>query len=499
MDAGKIGLTGFGPLMPDPFAPKTAKQESAPVINDVFSPGTTQTAGSVNLREAAASLLAKEANAEYRIFTPFVSEVGTPPPIAAPGGKLICPGTDGTISALDCKTGRMLWEHKVTNQPWVFFAEKATVSPDGTKLYAPHSMGETKILNLEDGSEAGKKSNNPPNGMSTPVFSPDGKTVYHGQFNRGFYADKTDLHFYNWQEPGIDLKEKTAPAVSNDGKMVFLTSSGDTLTAMDSSNGRIKWLSDVSKFIIRSSPAALKDGSVAAVDEKGTIVCFNGETGKKKWSLKVPIGDQPVKLAEMAVDDKNNNIIAVMKQENDYKKAGAQVIRSKIASVDASSGKLNWKMETEGFVGTPCLSEDGKTLYLGFADGRLAAFDSSTGNPVWSIDKPGTKYYTPGLSEDGNTLYCGLSTQDPLRGKISELAAFDAHTGQRIDSFKTQGNLKPVNNYEGAVTYKASDFSLPVQDGGNAAPDKISEEKKSIVKKQGSIVIGGVALPVREQ
>jgi outer membrane protein assembly factor BamB len=354
-------------------------------------------------------------------------------------------------------------------------------------------MGETKILNLSDGSETGKHQGNPPNGMSTPVFSPDGSAVYYGQFNRGFHADKPDLHFYHWQEPGLDMLDKTYPAVSPDGKSVFLTTKENQLTACKASNGQSLWKTDESELRFKSSPVAAKDGSLFAVDDNGYVICLQGDNGAKKWGVRAFNNNSPVSSAELVSNKEGSKLIAVMKDVRDYK-----LVESRIAGIDTTGkGRLNWEIQTPGFVGTPCLSDDGNTVFLGFAEGKLSALDTATGKAKWTVEKQGGKFYSPGLSADGKTLYCGVSTEDPMRGKISELAAFDAETGKRIDSFKPGGYLKQEKEYDGAVTFKAAEFPIK-KPGINSTDEEKTGEKPTIVKKQGSVVIGGVSLPVRD-
>ena len=88
-----------------------------------------------------------------------------------------------------------------------------------------------------------------------------------------------------------------------------------------------------------------------------------------------------------------------------------------------------WNFTTGGWVVSPALSPDGKTVYAGSDDASLYAVDAATGTQVWAFKTGYAVRSSPALSPDGKTVYVGSGD--------SNLYAVDAATGKQVWAFKT--------------------------------------------------------------
>ncbi len=140
---------------------------------------------------------------------------------------------------------------------------------------------------------------------------------------------------------------------------------------------------------------------------------------------------------------------------------------SVVTALDAKTGTLRWRWDPKvdksiwgrraccDVVNRGVAYHDGK-IYVGVLDGRLAALDATTGQPVWqTVTFDQTKNYTitgaPRVA-DGLIVIGNGGAEFGVRGHVS---AYDAQTGkQRWRTYTVPGN--PENGFENATLREAA-------------------------------------------
>ena len=144
---------------------------------------------------------------------------------------------------------------------------------------------------------------------------------------------------------------QSLPAISSDGKVLYVGSYDNNLYAVDALTGSKIW-SFATNSAVDSSPALSSDGKV---------VYFGSNDG---------------------------NLYAVA----------------------ALTGSKIWSFETGGAVSTsPAIGSDGTVVYVGSDDQNLYAVDAVTGVQIWSFSTGGAVESSPTLSGDGKVVYVGTN------------------------------------------------------------------------------------------
>merc|ERR1712195_34198 len=197
----------------------------------------------------------------------------------------------------------------------------------------------------------------------------------------------------------------SSPALSSDGKVVYIGSYDNNLYAVNALTGSKIW-SFSTRGAVESSPTLSSDGKVVYVGSTDTsLYAVNALTGSKIWSFST--GDAtwggPVTSSVLSSDDK---VVYI----------GCSGYTS-LYAVNVSTASKIWAFANGNQVeSSPVLSSDGKVLYFGSQDeygkGDLYALNALTGSKIWSFATRGPVHSTPVLSSDGK-VYVG-STDSSL-------------------------------------------------------------------------------------
>jgi outer membrane protein assembly factor BamB len=104
-----------------------------------------------------------------------------------------------------------------------------------------------------------------------------------------------------------------------------------------------------------------------------------------------------------------------------------------IYALEADTGRLVWSEDVGAAVaGTPTLSEDGGTLYVGTFGSKLFALDTGSGAPVWDFDATNWVWSGPAL-DDGMLYFTDVA---------GTVFALDAGTGNRVWDAKPGGTMR---------------------------------------------------------
>ena len=230
----------------------------------------------------------------------------------------------------------------------------------------------------------------------------------------------------------------SSPAVA--GGKVYVGSTDGNLYALDLEAGTQKW-KFANEARVTSSPAV--DGGVVYFGSyDGAFYAVDAASGKLKWKFQtagerrfaakhlhgsLPAGETMPDPFDMYLSSPAVSGGAVYFGSGD----------GNVYSLDAASGKLNWKFQTGDVVhASPAIS--GGTVFIGSWDSFFYALDATTGKERWRFktgDDPDTHnqvgMQSSAAVSDG-VVYFGC--------RDSNLYAVDAATGQKKWAFNTKGS-----------------------------------------------------------
>jgi outer membrane protein assembly factor BamB len=279
----------------------------------------------------------------------------------------------------------------------------------------------------------------------------------------------------------LGVLSASTPAV--DGHTVYATvlrrhnSHGGMVAAVNSTTGRIEWSRNLPSES-ESSPL-LDQGRLYFGSQNGTVYALNAHTGSVVWtyhaagSVKASptlkngvlyFGDYSGQL--QAISERTGRRIwrsgsegALLGSGTFYSTAAVIYGRvflgntdGRIYAYDASTGKLDWAYQTGAYVySSPAVTNApglGPTLYAGSYDGRFYAVNARTGHVQWSYDAHGRISGSPTIV--GNVVYfADLGTHTTVGLGISTgHVVFTFHSGS-FDPVITDGTDIYLTGYTG--------------------------------------------------
>jgi outer membrane protein assembly factor BamB len=209
---------------------------------------------------------------------------------------------------------------------------------------------------------------------SPPAIGKDG-TVYFGSEGDG--GRLTAVSPKNgealWSVP-TEGTVYVAPALSNDGSLLYFGSEFGLMYAVETATGHEKWTNLDAGNSYFSSPAVGADGTVYAGNDDGFLYAFDGQTGEVKWKFdtgvdgveRAPIFSSPAVGGDGTIYFGCDNGLILAVNPNGTLKSEYQVVDTEIPGAEAP--------EVES---SPAIGPDG-TLYIGADDGYLYAFAGPT-------------------------------------------------------------------------------------------------------------------------
>lgn len=204
-----------------------------------------------------------------------------------------------------------------------------------------------------------------------------------------------------------------------------------------------------------------------------------------KWQYRTngPVECAPVATADMAAVACRDGFLHLVDLQNGQAKSriatelksdivSAPVLRGNMCysgcndahlyAFDLAAGKVLWRTRVgKDFVkSAPCLSEDGKTVFIGGDDGVLYAVDAGTGTVAWT-------YKLGGQIEGGPALGQGMVCVTNDKGTV---AAVDLKTQAEVWKMATKGEIRGTPLVIGDTLYVGtrnndSLFALDLKDG----------------------------------
>ncbi|MFC0269789.1 outer membrane protein assembly factor BamB [Kushneria aurantia] len=240
------------------------------------------------------------------------------------------------------------------------------------------------------------------------------------------------------------------PAI--DGDTLYASDAAGNVQAIDRASGEVLWRHNLDADI--SSGLTVGGGEVFAGTQNGEVIAFNADSGDIDWRTRVA-------SVVLAPPQLNSALVVV------------QSVDGTLTALDRASGEQRWLYNasqpalTLRGTGTPRTIDP--VSFVGFANGRLAAFDNRNGQQLWDmrvaipqgrteveqmVDLDGQ----PVLTRDGRLFVTSYN------GRVM---ALDARSGETIWEREESSYLTPVlaGDYLFTVTADSHIMALDASSG----------------------------------
>jgi outer membrane protein assembly factor BamB len=174
----------------------------------------------------------------------------------------------------------------------------------------------------------------------------------------------------------LSSRSESSPLLDR-GRLYFGSENG-TVYALEASDGRIVWTYHAAGAV-KASPT-LKDGVLYFGDYSGHVQAISEQTGRQLWLA----GSEGALFGSGTF----YSTAAVV-----YGRVFLGNTDGRVYAYDASSGRLDWAYQTGDYVyASPAVTNApglGPTIYLGSYDGNFYALNARTGHVEWSYDAGG--------------------------------------------------------------------------------------------------------------
>lgn len=225
---------------------------------------------------------------------------------------------------------------------------------------------------------------------SSAALSPDEATVYIGSWDNSLYAIDTASGLVRWSFATGSLIF-SSPAVAQDGRIFF--GGADGFVYALAPDGSALWEIFVGGEV-DASIAIGPNGDLYAATSEGSVVALDDETGDEIWAFQVPTeagaeARDIIITSSCMLDGKGSLFVGC---NNFY-----------LYVLDTADGSLKWNYETGGAIeASPTLGIDGRVL-ISSRDGFLYAFDAS-GDLSWRTEI-GPNFYTAAVVDEIGRIY----------------------------------------------------------------------------------------------
>lgn len=323
-------------------------------------------------------------------WTATIGAVGFPLDVRVVGNLIYLAATDGTVAAIDARTGGDLWRTSLGVQL------SAGVGSDG-RYSAVVSRG-NELIALDGSKEI-------------------------------------------WRQK-MGALTLAAPLVA--GARVFVLSADRSVSAFDAATGKRLWQQQRTgeALVLGRSGLVMAVGDTLVVGLGGRLVGLQPTTGKVRWETQI------------AISRGTNEVERLVDLVSGVSRIGDQIcvrsFQSAVGCVDGVRGDLIWSKSAAGSVG---LDGDASTLFGSESDGRIVAWRRSDGERLWLSERLRLRVLTAPLvvgrslviGDDSGTLHF-VSIQDgtPLNRLAtdgSEIATTPVLAGQTLVAVTKRGGI----------------------------------------------------------
>lgn len=371
---------------------------------------------------------------------------------AAANGVVYVGSADGSLYAVEAKTGKLRWKFDahgdVNSSPAVADDTVYVVSLDGNLYAVDAATGKQRWSFASRGEHrftaAGNLGALPSTEMmpdpwdfylSSPTVA--GDAVYFGSGDRSVYAVDAKTGALRWSYKTGDVVH-SSPAVS--GGIVYAGSSDTYFYALNAETGALQWKfktgDDPKTHLMAGIPgsAAVANGTVYFGCRDANFYALNARTGTLKW--KVP-NDGSWVISSPAVAD---GVVYYTTSDS-----------HRFQALDADSGKVLYWLPTNIYAfSSPAIA--GSHAYFGTFDGRLHDVDLLKRAYAGVFATPGFSTNGPRfLDSDGGLKAEGIWTGDTLDDTIVDLRAKIFSMGSVLSSPALQDGTVYFGSVDGKL------------------------------------------------
>lgn len=174
----------------------------------------------------------------------------------------------------------------------------------------------------------------------------------------------------------LPARSFTAPLVA--GERVFVLTADRVVTAFDGKNGARLWSQSrpAEPLVLSQTGALLAVGDTLVVGLAGRLTGLNPDNGSVRWEAPVATS-RGTNEVERLVD-----IVGPVSRIRNS--VCARAYSAAVGCIDASRGTVIWTRAAQGTTG---VHGDDRLVFGSEADGRFQAWQRTTGEPAWSIDR----------------------------------------------------------------------------------------------------------------
>ncbi len=201
------------------------------------------------------------------------------------------------------------------------------------------------------------------------------------------------------------------------GNTVFFGNNGGVLYAVDTLDGKVRWMVETGGAI-RSTPVGIEDDILFQSDD-GYLYRIAASDGISVWRVSLA-ADEHHAVNRGTEDPFYDHYASAVTVVGDVGYVGTYA--GDVVCIDLDTGDEIWRFETEGPVqGQPAVS-GGRVIAASF-DQHVYALDAETGELLWRVDSGGAMPSYPAI-HDERTVFVGTRGYD--------LIALDIATGERV-------------------------------------------------------------------
>lgn len=261
------------------------------------------------------------------------------------------------------------------------------------------------------------------------------------------------------------------------GTRIFQLADNGVLTALDRQNGHLLWQRKIGQ-LSASTPAVTANTVYATILSSGhprvpgRLVALNSATGQLRWFRSLPSPSESSPLIDRgkiffgsqsgtvyALNDSNGRLLWTYRAQGAVKASptlsGGLLYfgdySGHVQAISEQTGRRVWRSSSEGaLLGSGTFYSTAAVFYgrvfLGNTDGRIYAYDASTGRLDWAVQTGAYVYASPAVTNApgiGPTVYMGSynGTFYALNARSGHVSwSFDAH-GRISGSATIVGNI----------------------------------------------------------
>lgn len=235
-----------------------------------------------------------------------------------------------------------------------------------------------------------------------------------------------------WKYKMPDIVKSQAVIYKN---MIFVTTIGNDLCAIDKTTGSILWQNDgiaETLSIARDIAPIIHDGKIIVGYSSGQLLCLEAANGKVLWEINIS-GDSNIIPGFMPISLESQPIV----ENSSIYLAGAN---GKMLKLNLNNGSIEWQKEIADI---HSMTSSGNSIFVTTNAMQIAAVNDKTGSIVWVTNlldnaEVKRKFFKRRQSKDPMILLSPVIVNDSLfvgasNGKLYKLSPYDGSIKGIID------------------------------------------------------------------